>query len=218
MIVAVFGDVHANLIALEVFLGRVAGVADAYVCLGDTVNYGPWNDECLERIHALPHVTMIEGNHERMFLGVEPVDEEIGVVQSFYAASKPTFTRTDLISGLPETYALGPFTCVHTVDDRRVFADTEVSVDTDHVIGHSHYQYRVERDGHVIVNPGSVGQNRHRIDHVDYALYDTDRDAFTFESVPYDFERFLGEVTARAYPRECLDYYERKLVEARSRR
>src|SRR6266568_7168235 len=68
LIVAVFGDVHANLPALETFLGQVEGHVDAYLCLGDVVNYGPWNDECLERITALPEVTLLEGNHERLFL------------------------------------------------------------------------------------------------------------------------------------------------------
>src|ERR1039458_6931233 len=69
MIVALFSDVHGNLPALELFLSKMEGVADRFICLGDVVDYGPWNDECLERIAQLPNVSMPEGNHERLFLG-----------------------------------------------------------------------------------------------------------------------------------------------------
>lgn len=216
MIVAVFGDVHANLIALETFLRRVEPVAEAYVCLGDTVDYGPWNDECLERVIGLPGVSMIEGNHERLFRGAEPVEGEIELVQAFFHASRASFSRPDLIDSLPTSHTLGRYTCVHTLESRRVFADTDITPPADSIIGHSHYQYRIERGGKTIVNPGSVGQNRHRIDRVEYALYDTDRDEFTFESVPYDIDRFLQELRARDYPEACIGYYERKLADARS--
>jgi predicted phosphodiesterase len=216
VIVAVFSDVHANLLALETFLTRVEPVADAYLCLGDVVNYGPWNDECLERVAGLPGITMLEGNHERLFRGEEDVTAEIPLVQEFFAASAASFRRSDLIAALPVTASLGSFHCVHTIDDRRIFADTEVTVDRDHLLGHSHYQFQVTRGGHTIVNPGSVGQNRDRIDRVDYALYDTEPGTFTFCSVPYDVEAFIRELEDRAYPRACVDYYRKKLAQARA--
>jgi predicted phosphodiesterase len=216
VIVAVFSDVHANVLALDVFLAQVEGEADAYLCLGDSVNYGPWNDECLERIVGLPNVTVLEGNHERLFRGDDELAGEIPLVRAFFEASRASFRRTDLIEGLPIFAELGPFLCVHTIDDRRIFADTEVEVARDHLIGHSHHQFSVTRNGHTIVNPGSVGQNRNRIDHVDYALYDTERSTFSFASVPYAADRFIAELQARAYPSICIEYYERKLAQARS--
>ena len=214
MIVAVFSDVHANLLALDVFLAAVEGKVDAYLCLGDCVNYGPWNDECLERIVGLPNVTMLEGNHERLFRGDEEVTGEIPLVQAFFEASRASFRRSDLIEDLPIVADLGSFHCVHTIGDRRIFADTDVEVGRDHLIGHSHHQFLVTRNGFTIVNPGSVGQNRNRIDRVDYALYDTERATFSFASVPYDAGRFIAELEARAYPRMCIEYYERKLAQA----
>src|SRR5262249_30633005 len=158
VIVAVFSDVHANRLALDVFLAQVEGKVDAYLCLGDSVNYGPWNDECLERILGLPNITMLEGNHERLFRGDDEVSDEIPLVRAFFEASHASFRRTDLIDGLPTSCELGPFLCVHTIDDRRVFADTDVEVARDHLIGHSHHQFLVTRNGYTIANPGSVGQ------------------------------------------------------------
>jgi predicted phosphodiesterase len=214
VIVAVFSDVHANILALEAFLSDVKPVADSYLCLGDTVNYGPWNDECLERVLSLPGITMLEGNHERLFLHEHEVEREIPLVQSFYWHSRTSFSRADLITGLPQAAELGSFRCVHTIDGLRVFPDTDIAVDRDYLIGHSHHQYRIERSGQAIVNPGSVGQNRKRIDQVDYALYETETGAFDFKSVQYDFPGFLAEVKARKYPRTCIEYYERKWAQA----
>ena len=60
--VAVFSDVHGNLPALEVFVKSTRGQVDMYVCLGDVVDYGPWNDECLEMTMGLPNIVLLEGN------------------------------------------------------------------------------------------------------------------------------------------------------------
>ena len=66
---AVLADVHANLPALEAVLGRAgaAGV-DAYLVAGDLVGYGPFPNECVERIAELG-ATCVTGNHEEMLLG-----------------------------------------------------------------------------------------------------------------------------------------------------
>ena len=120
MITAVFSDVHANLPALETFVRSTERVADAYLCLGDVVNYGPWNDECLELVHSLPNVVLLEGNHERLFLGLDPIEEELPLVREFYRHSVPGFLRRDLISGLPASCVLGAFLCVHTLEGRKI--------------------------------------------------------------------------------------------------
>ena len=154
MIVVVFSDVHANVLALDAFLAQVEGRVDVYLCLGDSVNYGPSNDECLERILGLPNITMLEGNHERLFRD-EEVGEEIPLVQAFFEASRASFRRPDLIEDLPVSVELGSFLCIHTIDGRRVFADTDIYVSRDHLIGHSHHQYLVHRGGDTIVDPAA---------------------------------------------------------------
>jgi predicted phosphodiesterase len=216
LILAVFGDVHGNLLALETFLTQVKGRVDAYLCLGDIVNYGPWNDECLECITSLPEITILEGNHEKLFLNPHAANSESQLVQEFTATSGAMFARDDLITDLPCTSALGRFTATHTIDGLRIFADTDISVDRNYVIGHSHYQYNIMRNGRSIVNPGSIGQNRDRIERVEYALFDTDTAGFTFESIPYDFPAFLAELRSRGYPEQCVGYYEGKRLRQRS--
>lgn len=210
MIVAVLSDVHANLPALEAFVRATRGTADAYVCLGDVVGYGPWNDECLELVRALPGSVLLEGNHERLFLGRDRIEDELPLVQEFYEHSARSFSRRDLIVRLPVTYELGPFLCRHTIDGRRIYADTAVEVARDHFIGHTHHQFTIQRAGKTIVNCGSVGQNRRRIDALSYALYDTASGRVALCEEEYPLDRFLAELAARGYSHRCLEYYLRK--------
>ena len=214
MLMAVFSDVHGNLPALQRFLEAVEGRVDGYVCLGDVVNYGPWSDECLELIFELPNLKIVRGNHEDMFLGKPPLDELDGVVGSFTRHCLNNFTRFDLIQGLLAEDSVGRFRAVHTIDGRRVFPETDLWVEQDHLIGHSHWQYAVRRGG-LIINPGSVGQNRQDISHVDFALLDTSSGATEFCSIPYDVDLLLREVRAQSYPVDAIDYFDRKVRERR---
>ena len=73
----VFGDVHANLDALDVVLeeGRRRGV-EAWLFTGDLVGYGPSPLECIARLRAFSErgqLAWVAGNHDRVARGeIEP--------------------------------------------------------------------------------------------------------------------------------------------------
>jgi predicted phosphodiesterase len=207
MIAAVFSDIHGNLPALETFVNRVRGKVDACICLGDVVNYGPWNNECLELLYQLPGLVLLEGNHERLFLGTEDLSHEIPLVQDFFRHSFRGFNRFDLISNLPQSHRLGDFLCVHTINNQKIYADTPVEPETDYFIGHTHHQFRIRRNGHEVINCGSIGQNRNQIDFINYALLDTSSREVTLCKEIYPFDRLIEEMTHRGYSQTCLDYY-----------
>ena len=207
MMVAILSDIHANLPALERFVQCTKQTADAYICLGDVVNYGPWNDECLELICSLPGVVLLEGNHERLFLGVDLIEDQTSLVQEFFTHSIRSFCRRDLIFGLPTSYELGQFVCTHTINNKKIYADTAVEVTRNYMIGHTHRQFRIERSGKVIVNCGSIGQNRAGIEMLNYALYDTCTYNLTLHQEPYPLDQLVNEFVARGYSRRCVDYY-----------
>ena len=208
MIWAVFSDVHGNLPALRAVLEDVDGRVGGFLCLGDTVNYGPWNDECLELVHGLPDVVVLEGNHERLFLDGTGPELENSLVSSFTQASAASFSRRDLISGLATTFELGGYACQHTIDEARIFPDTPILIDRDWVVGHSHHQFIRRVGTHLLVNPGSVGQSRRpgTAGIAFYALFDSDWDSWRLCSVPYDFDALLRELRRRDYPAECIEY------------
>ena len=213
---AIFSDVHANLPALETFVEATRSRADGYICLGDVVDYGPWNDECLDLIQSLPGSVLLEGNHERMFAGAESIEGKPRLAQLFYSTSRAFFSRDSAIQDLPNFVKVGEFGAQHTIGDLRLYADTPMlEVGGKHFIGHTHYQFR--RDfpgGGVLVNCGSVGQNRRQIDRISYALYDTSTGDVRLEERPYPLHRFLDELRRLDYPAECIDYYIRKLESA----
>jgi hypothetical protein len=208
VITAVFSDVHGNLPALRAIIDDVAGRAASYVCLGDTVNYGPWNDECLELVDRLPGSVVLEGNHERLFLDGRGPELDNPLVELFTRASLASFSRRDLISSLPTTFQLGSYTCCHTINGARIFPDSPIQVQQDWVIGHSHHQFIRRVDGHLLVNPGSVGQSRRpgTGGNAYYAMFDSDCDSWTLNTVPYDVDAFIAELTRRGYPQLCIDY------------
>jgi predicted phosphodiesterase len=211
MIIAIFSDVHANLPALEKFIQETRRVADAYLCIGDVVDYGPWNDECLEMVLSLPGIVFLEGNHERLFLGTDPVEDELPLVQDFIAHSKSFFTRVDLIEKLPATFNLGQFCCVHTINNAKIYPDTEITLTRDYIIGHTHHQFEIEQNGKRLINCGSVGQNRGSVEILNYALYDVETKAITLCESPFKINLFIQEMKARSYPPQCVEYYTKKL-------
>ena len=214
MNIAIFSDVHANLPALERFVDLTRPVADAYLCLGDVVDYGPWNDECLQLVLSLPGIVLIEGNHERLFLGTESLTHEIPLVQTFFEHSFRHFSRSDLIRGLASQHIAGDYLCSHTIDDRRIYKDTDVGIDCNRIIGHTHHAFRVQRSGKWLINCGSVGQNRRCIDLLSYAMLRTSNGDVTLHEAEYRADLFISELVSRRYPQCCIDYYAGKRAKA----
>jgi diadenosine tetraphosphatase ApaH/serine/threonine PP2A family protein phosphatase len=69
----VISDIHANLEALEATLAA-AGRFDRVLMLGDLVGYGADPNAVVERVRALPNMTVIRGNHDKVGAGLEDVD------------------------------------------------------------------------------------------------------------------------------------------------
>ena len=70
----ILSDIHANLTALDTVLSVARGRWEKAVCLGDLVGYGPDPNEVIDRVRALPAVT-IRGNHDKAIAGIEDADE-----------------------------------------------------------------------------------------------------------------------------------------------
>lgn len=62
----IIGDVHANLPALETVLS--AADCASWICIGDIVGYGPFPNECVDRIAGTAALS-VAGNHDLGSLG-----------------------------------------------------------------------------------------------------------------------------------------------------
>jgi hypothetical protein len=157
-------------------------------------------------------IDFVRGNHEELFLGIEPLEHEIPLVQQFFHAAIARFTRRDLIDHWPVEVGIGPWTFTHTIDGLKLYQDTPIELCGHTFVGHTHHAYDVQRGAFRLVNPGSVGQNRKRLDLACYAIFDDVTEVVELQQVPYDVRPLLGEMRARNYPAECLAYYESKLI------
>ena len=82
MRVLVISDVHANLTALDEVLADASRVAwlgrtgfDAIWSLGDIVGYGPWPNECIQRLQQFNGHLRVAGNHDWAALGHLDVED-----------------------------------------------------------------------------------------------------------------------------------------------
>ena len=203
---AVFGDVHGNLPALELFLTSVEKSVDAYICTGDLVNYGPWSQECVERISSLQNLTCVSGNHEQVFLN-QDLSKLSPLVREFTEITLKDFEEFDWIGSLPIKSKIHEFEICHTLDDKYIFSDTQVEIRGSTIIGHSHQQYIRELPRGMLINPGSLGQNRKVINLLEYMIYDSCSNLFESFRIKYPFEKLLEEMKNRRYSQRCIDYY-----------
>ena len=91
MRIALFGDIHANLEALEAVLADASqqGVSD-YVCTGDVVGYNADPAACLEIVREM-NCPIVKGNHDEEASGNHSLDNMNPV-----AATALEWTRNQL--------------------------------------------------------------------------------------------------------------------------
>ena len=209
MKVAIFGDVHGNLIALETFLKFARPRVDLFICTGDLVNYGPWSEECVLVIKSLDNLLCVRGNHEDLFLSRD-TRKMSPLVAEFTDCSIQGFSQHNWISLLPLDEQFDEFTISHTLESRYIYVNTDIQITSSKIIGHSHQQFVRRQNSCLLINPGSVGQNREFIDLVQFAIYDSDTFTFQFFSLPHDIDSVIYEMKARKYSERCVDYYKSK--------
>lgn len=212
MRVLIFGDVHGNLLALEKMLQEEKGRTDLLLCHGDVVNYGPWSNECVQLLSDL-NCTCLRGNHETYFLQESYPGQNI-IAREFFNYCAPLFTERSTIAGYGESLAVGEFSVQHTVREQYIYPDTDIdslNLEQDYIIGHSHRQFSAKSSrGKRLINTGSVGQNRHYINVINYVVYDTISGELGLKELVYDVDRVIKEMKSRGYPAICTDYYLKK--------
>ena len=88
MRLAVFSDIHGNLLALEAVLADIEaqGLPDAYWVLGDLAAFCPWPAETIERLQALPDASFLRGNTDRYLVtGRRPQQPPVRSAQDWAA-------------------------------------------------------------------------------------------------------------------------------------
>jgi putative phosphoesterase len=209
MRVLVISDIHGNLPAFEKVLQKEAAF-DYLVSIGDVVNYGPWSNECVLLLESIKHKIAIMGNHDKAYVdGFYPGENK--VVQAFFNQCYPEFNQKLILESYQNEMTWNAYKLVHTIQDKYVFSDTDISIHENTIIGHSHSAYEKKIGNYHLVNPGSVGQNRKDLNAINYAIWETDDQKFELKQLNYDAMVMINEMKSKNYPDICLNYLLSKL-------
>ena len=208
MKILVVSDIHGNLPAIEGVLKKETDW-DLCISLGDVVDYGPWSNECVELLDQTRDCIKLVGNHEQYFI-YQNYCKTSSLSYEFYKFCLPSFNAVETIKKYAESIVLQNFTCQHTIRDEYIFPDTNLELEKNYFVGHSHRQFIYENNQCLLVNPGSVGQNRQFINRIDYAIWHPEKAQVELKNIIYDVSILINEMKKRDYPKNCIAYYERK--------
>ncbi|WP_078129416.1 metallophosphoesterase family protein [Leptospira alexanderi] len=204
MKVLVISDIHGNLPALEYVLKQERYV-DLIISLGDVVNYGPWSNECVDLLNTLKNIVLISGNHEEAFFCGEYLGTNI-VAKTFFEVCYPTFNRKEVIGNYIKSYFFSGNNFVHTVNDTYIYPDSDVHIEKNTFIGHSHRLFSKVMNNYRLVNVGSVGQNRVNIDELNYVIWNVEDDSIELKRKEFLADQLIDEMKFRRYPELCIQY------------
>lgn len=231
MRVALLGDIHANLHALEAVAVALDPLEpDVRICLGDVVGYGAFPGECIAwvRKHC---ATTIRGNHDHFaalasgagrfntfaFRALAWTAEQLASSELEWLGSLPFTGECEGIR-LSHGNPIQPAAWLYVInrhDADFIFRSTTAAIT---VVGHSHIQCCfAEQAGmlpfvsgesipvggrRIVLNPGSVGQPRDGDPRAAAALLDTSDWTLTPLRVEYDVESARQAIIEAGLPVE----------------
>jgi len=234
MRIAIFGDIHANLEALEVVLAdaREQGCT-SYICLGDVVGYNANPRECLQIVQSLK-CPVVKGNHDDYASSDSSLESfnPLAEVAIQWTRDQLTSAEKAWLGALPLSSKLRGFTVVHaSLEDpggwgyvlNQLDAAASFSKQTTKLcfFGHTHNprayikdssvvglpfeQLVVEPDKRYFVNVGSVGQPRDGDWRAAYVVFDEEKRLIRLRRLRYDLEKTQGKILAAGLPPRLAD-------------
>ncbi|HEY6840169.1 MAG: hypothetical protein QOE88_730 [Verrucomicrobiota bacterium] len=234
MRIAIFGDIHANLEALEVVLAdaREQGCT-SYICLGDVVGYNANPRECLQIVQSLK-CPVVKGNHDDYASSDSSLESfnPLAEVAIQWTRDQLTPAEKTWLGALPLISKLRGFTVVHaSLEDpggwgyvlNQLDAAASFSKQTTKLcfFGHTHNprayikdssvvglpfeQLVVEPDKRYFVNVGSVGQPRDGDWRAAYVVFDEEKRMIRLRRLRYDLPKTQGKILAAGLPPRLAD-------------
>jgi len=231
---AIFGDIHANLEALEaVRADAAARECTHYVCLGDVVGYNANPHECVEIVRGL-ECPVVKGNHDEQATidsGLEnfnPLAEEaINWTRAHLSEEDKKWLRD-----LRFVRHVRDFTIVHaTLDTPQKWGyvfnqlDAAASFSYQHTnicfYGHTHVPRAYVKDSTVkgvplerlmiepnkkyFINVGSVGQPRDGDWHAAYCIFSPAEHIVELRRIGYDINTAQDKIVEAGLPQRLAD-------------
>jgi predicted phosphodiesterase len=234
---AIFGDIHANLQALEAVLSDArTQLCTHYVCMGDIVGYNANPRECLAIVRDLECPT-VKGNHDEQASMITEGEGFNALAEEAIQWTRERLTEDEKkwLRELRLQRQVRDFTIVHaTLDTPHKWGyvfnqlDAATSFSYQHTslcfIGHTHSPKAYVRDGSVrsmpleilalqqgkkyLINVGSVGQPRDGDWRAAYCIYDTGSNEVELRRIEYEIEGTQRAILEAGLPRKLADRLE----------
>jgi predicted phosphodiesterase len=231
---AIFGDIHANLEALEVVLADAKDQNCAQpICLGDVVGYNANPRECLALIREL-NCPIVKGNHDEYASSDLPLGDFNPLAESAIRWTRSLLTPAEKswLAQLPYVRQIEGFTIVHASLDfpyewGYVLNQLDAAASFSHqktqvcFFGHTHAPRAYIKDYSVVgfpldrldlengkqyfINVGSIGQPRDGDWRAAYVVFDTDTRQVWLRRLEYDLEKTQSKIIAAGLPQRLAD-------------
>jgi len=221
--IAVLGDVHANLHALEAVLQDAEeNGASRIIDTGDQVGYGAMPDEVVGLLRSKGALSVI-GNYDLKVLHIYAKKnawvsrkasdkllsfrwtyDHLGEGSRRYLLTLPAEVRLEasdrlilITHGSPDSMEeyVGPMTTQSRLKEIAQGSEADILI-----CGHSHTQFLKKVAGTIIVNPGSVGRQDDGDPRAAYALLTLDPFNVELRRVSYDVEAATEAVRGKGLP------------------
>jgi len=235
---AIFGDIHANLEALQTVLwdAQEQGCSN-YVCLGDIVGYAANPVECLQTVQDLG-CPVVRGNHDEGAASESNLEELNPLAQNalLWTRQQLSEDQRQWLRDLKLVRQVRDFTIVHATLDtphKWGYVNTELdaaaSFSYQHTnlcfIGHTHVPVAYTKEGEFrtipldilsieqgqkyLINVGSVGQPRDSDWRSAYCIYDIERQEVELRRVEYDIRGAQAAILAAGLPEKLATRLEK---------
>jgi diadenosine tetraphosphatase ApaH/serine/threonine PP2A family protein phosphatase len=234
MRIAIFGDIHSNLEALQSVLAdaRTQGCTH-HICLGDLVGYSADPAACIELVRSLD-CPVVMGNHDEQAAASGSLAgfTELAAAAMHWTRGQLGETDKEWLRTLRLQRVIRDFTVVHaTLDTPQTWGyivtpgDAAASFTYQHTpvcfCGHTHEPFvfstgivvkkqryekmALDHGRQYLVNAGSVGQPRDNDWRAAYVIFDPDSLEVELRRVPYDIETTQRKILAAGLPAELAE-------------
>ena len=234
MRIALFGDIHANLEALNAVLEDASDQGcTEWVCLGDVVGYNANPGECLELVKEM-ECPVVKGNHDEDASGDHSLEtmNPTAATALEWTREKLSDEQRDWLRGLRMVRQVSDFTVVHSTLDQpqawnyvtnKFDAMSNFSYQFTHLCFHGHTHVprvfvrgarvkevaaesvEIEEGLKYFINIGSVGQPRDGDWRSCYVIYDVPKRLITFRRLDYDLATTQRKILDAGLPPGLAD-------------
>ena len=217
MLLGLGADIHGNLPALERTLAAMerAGVEEILLA-GDFTGYYYHTAAVLQRLKSFP-VVAVRGNHEsalerwltgdgreayhrRYGSSLEVAEQELTARQRAYLNDLPaalTIVRGGTTISMAHATPNSETDYLYPDADRGALRAFEEYPANLWVVGHTHYPAVWRTEHGMLVNPGSIGQQRCRRPGAHWATFDTTSGSVVFHTTDYEPSELIRECVQR---------------------